>query len=133
MDEHYIVMHSDTIPVPCSECPVVCLNKAQLISHLEWHQSEDRVTRNDDLTLICHLCGKFYPEGDQFNFHTAICKGVRTPSEKTNFTYVETICTPSETHIAPHNMAGINGVQTNYDLLKKVVTDTIYSDTPAKQ
>ena len=28
LDQHYVVMHSNTIPVPCPDCPAICHNRA---------------------------------------------------------------------------------------------------------
>ena len=77
---------------------------------------------------------EIFPEGHKFDLHMATCKEMETPGnpgEGINATCVETVNTHSETHTAPHNTVETKGVHTNYNLLKKVITDTIYSDTPA--
>ena len=79
------------------------------------------------------MCGYFYPEGDYLEFHMAVCQGV------TNSTHAENVPVPPQTQKTPQNTIDylvlgsveVNGVQTSYDLLKKVITETIRSDPPA--
>ena len=52
------------------------------------------------------------------------------PGDGTNTTCVEVGNAHSEIHAAPHTIGHKHSGQTNYDLLNKVITDTIYSDTP---
>ena len=137
LDNHYAMSHPNTIPALCHRCPKICHDKAELISHIESHQNEGRVTTDGSLASICHLCGEFYQEGNDFNSHMAVCEGAKSPIGTTGFNHVESFPIPPQTHTTPPNTTGqsvlgsmdINCVQTSYDLLKRVVTNTIYSNT----
>ena len=120
LDKHYSIMHADLMPVQCTECPIVCPDRAQLIMHLEWHRSEDRDTRSNNFASICCYCRKFFPNGPDFDLHTPTCTENGTPDTQGNdanittlgvdtvhrFTYTQSTSNQIslETHTVPHTV-----------------------------
>ena len=69
LDEHYCSVHSDFIPIQCTECTTFYPDRQHLNTHMDWHKNKDRNTKNNDFVSICSVCGRFFANSLEFNNH----------------------------------------------------------------
>ena len=100
---------------------------------MESHRKVEKVVTEND--YICHLCGLLYKDTNNFNSHTVICEKAMAPTGLEESPHTEDSHKPPQTLRTPSCLPmstprDISHTESNYDLIKRVVNNTLLGDTP---